>query len=96
MSLTTKAQLDALRAARPTLDTQMHYTPDSMTVIAVHSQVERQRIGTLNKGEQLMQLSQEKLRKDLAQVRHAGYARAQFNDLSHTHACDKSQSLVEP
>tara|TARA_Y100000766_G_C18329635_1_gene329550 strand:- start:93 stop:329 length:237 start_codon:yes stop_codon:yes gene_type:complete len=55
MSLTTKAQLDALRAARPTLDTQMHYTPDSMTVIAVHSQVERQRIGTLNQGEQLMQ-----------------------------------------
>lgn len=82
----TKAQLDALRAARPTLITQMHFTPDDMTVAAVHSCVEAERIGQLNKGDRIMQLSHEKLKADLAKVRQEGFNRVQFNQLSHTDA----------
>lgn len=86
--IVTKAQLEALRAARPTLNTQMHFTPNDMTVVAVHSCVEAERIGKLNQGDKLMQLSHEKLQADLAKVRQAGFNRVQFNQIAHTHECN--------
>jgi hypothetical protein len=81
----TKIELEALRSARPTLNATLHYTPDDMTVVNVHSTVEAERIGKLNKGDRMMQLSHEKLRGDLAKVRQQGFSRAQFNQVSHTH-----------
>ncbi len=83
--MVTKAQLDALRAARPTLNTELHLTPDDMTVVSVHSCVEAERIGVLNKGDKRMQLSQQKLRADLEQARNEGFNRVQFNQNAHTH-----------
>lgn len=80
----TKAQLDALRAARPGLNPELLFTPDDMTVAAVHSFVEAERIGKLNQGDRIMQLSHEKLRGDLAKVRQDGFNRVQFNQIAHT------------
>ncbi|MEP0174146.1 MAG: hypothetical protein ABJH28_05155 [Paraglaciecola sp.] len=78
--------MEALRAARPFQNAELHYTPDDMTVISVHSCIEAERIGKLNKDDRIMQLSHEKFKTDLAKVRQEGFDRAQFNQASHTHA----------
>lgn len=84
---TYKAELDALRATRPTLNAELHLRPDEPTVHYVHSSTEAQRIGQLNRGDKVLTLAHIKLQKALEDVRSDGFHRAQFNKISHTPVC---------
>lgn len=75
----TKTQLEQLRAAQPTMNRELHYTIGGAIEQIVHSSVEAERIGALNRGDRIMQQALEALRNEQAFKSRVGLAKAQFN-----------------
>lgn len=86
----TKARLDTLRDTRYAINTELHLRPDDATVAYVHSSLEAERIGELNKGDKAMQFAHNQFTEAIQKARQQGLSRAQFNRQSHanehTHA----------
>lgn len=75
----TKAELERLRAAQPTMNRELHYTIGGAVEQMVHSSVEAERIGQLTRGDRQMQKALEELRWAQAFKTREGLAKAQFN-----------------
>ena len=75
----TKTDLEALRAAKPVKNNELHYTIGGTIETQVHSSVEAERIGKLNRGDRTMQVALLKMRHDRTFSAREGYAKAQFN-----------------
>ena len=75
----TKTQLEQLRAAQPSMNRELHYTIGGAIEQIVHSSVEAERIGALNRGDRIMQQALNELRHEQAFRTREGLAKAQFN-----------------
>ena len=76
--VTTKEELDKLRSERPTPNVTLDYTIGGAIEQNVHSCVDAERIGKLNRGDRTMAKASDKVQQAAKQNRD-GYDRAQFN-----------------
>jgi hypothetical protein len=75
----SKARLDNLRANKPVMNAELHLRPDGGNVVYVHSSIEAERLGELNRGDRIMQLAHNQLVQDMQKARQQGLKRVQFN-----------------
>ncbi len=75
----TKADLEALRAAPPRLNAEMHYTMGGYTETLVHSSIYAEWTSKLTRGDRTLQHAHMQLKRDMALARHKGQARVQFS-----------------
>jgi hypothetical protein len=90
----TKARLDALRNQHTVMNTELHLRPDDASVAYVHSSIDAERIGELNRGDRIMQFAHNQFSEAMQKAREQGLRRAQSNRQAltrqqtqqHTHA----------
>lgn len=75
----TKARLDALRGIKPSMNAELHLRPDEGAVAYVHTSLEAERLGELNRGDRIMQFAHNQLVQDMQKARQQGLKRVQFN-----------------
>ncbi|MCJ8274572.1 MAG: hypothetical protein MJK04_34885 [Psychrosphaera sp.] len=75
----TKAELERLRSTRPSHNQELHYTIGGAIETQVHSSLEVERIGKLNRGDRRLQEALADLRHEQAFKTREGLAKAQFN-----------------
>ncbi|MEQ8694295.1 MAG: hypothetical protein RIC85_03085 [Gammaproteobacteria bacterium] len=74
----TRQALAQLEARRPTMNLEKHYTIDGPVEAAVHSNVESERIGRLNRGHRTLNNASTDLQTNLALNANRGLPTAQF------------------
>lgn len=73
----TKEYLDRLRASRPKRNKVLNYTIGGTIETQVHSNVEAERIGELNRGDRAMNTASQRFKDNILKTRK-GLAKAQF------------------
>ena len=78
----TKEALERLRSERPQRKTELHYTIGGAIEAQVHSSLEAERIGKINRGDRAMNKAVQDFRHNMAFKSRAGQAKAQFESIS--------------
>lgn len=77
--MVTKDQLDLLKQTHPKLNKELHYTIGGTVETLVHSTLDAERIGELNKGDRLMNEADQTFRHNMAFKSREGLAKSQFS-----------------
>jgi hypothetical protein len=83
--IVSRAHLDALRAQKPLPPLVPSLQPNGYMVAAVNQQLEGQRNLSVQRGENVLNFAQSKMRLALNKARAEGFTRSHFNQVSHTH-----------